>query len=86
MLSTTGLKVGLMIGIRGRVPSEERDIRLGDVVVSKPTAAFGGVIQYDFGKTVQNGKFVRTGSLNKPPEVLLTALAKLEAIRISRRP
>jgi nucleoside phosphorylase len=80
MLSTfTGLRFGLMVGIGGGVPSEEHDIRLGDVVVSKPTGTFGGVIQYDFGKTVQEGKFIRTGSLNRPPDVLLTALTKLEA-------
>ena len=80
MLSTfTGLRFGLMVGIGGGIPSEEHDIRLGDVVVSKPTGTFGGVIQYDFGKTIQEGKFIRTGSLNKPPDVLLTALANIEA-------
>ena len=80
MLSTfTGLRFGLMVGIGGGVPSEEHDIRLGDVVVSKPTGSYGGVIQYDFGKTVQEGKFTRMGSLNRPPDVLLTALANLEA-------
>ncbi len=79
MLSTfSGLRFGLMVGVGGGAPSEEHDIRLGDVVVSKPMGTHGGVIQYDFGKTVQQGKFTRTGSLNKPPEVLLTALAKLE--------
>ena len=80
MLSTfAGLRFGLMVGIGGGMPSEEHDIRLGDVVVSKPTGTFGGVIQYDFGKTIQEGKFTRTGSLNKPPDVLLTALANIEA-------
>jgi nucleoside phosphorylase len=73
------LRFGLMVGTGGGVPSEEHDIRLGDVVVSKPTENFGGVIQYDFGKTVQEGKFMRTGSLNKPPEILLSALTYLEA-------
>src|ERR1700734_1677091 len=47
------LRFGLMVGIGGGVPSEENDIRLGDIVISQPTGAFGGVIQYDFGKTVQ---------------------------------
>jgi nucleoside phosphorylase len=80
MLSTfTGLRFGLMVGIGGEVPNEEHDIRLGDVVVSKPTGTFGGVIQYDFGKTIQEGKFIRTGLLNKPSEILLTAPANLEA-------
>jgi len=73
------LRFGLMVGIGGGVPSEDDDIRLGDVVVSKPTATFGGVIQYDFGQTVQNGRFERTGSLNRPPDVLLGAVSSLQA-------
>ena len=73
------LRFGLMVGIGGGVPSEENDIRLGDVVVSKPTGTFGGVIQYDFGKTMQEGRFARTGMLNRPPDVLLAALANLQA-------
>src|SRR5271163_1986395 len=80
MLSTfKWLKFGLMVGIGGGVPSEENDIRLGDIVVSKPIGTSGGVIQYDFGKTVQDGRFTQTGSLNRPPDVLLTALANLQA-------
>jgi nucleoside phosphorylase len=73
------LRFGLMVGIGGGVPSEKNDIRLGDVVVSKPIGTFGGVIQFDFGKTVQEGRFTRTGMLNRPPDVLLTALANLQA-------
>ncbi|KAN0070407.1 hypothetical protein V8E54_011276 [Elaphomyces granulatus] len=65
-----------MVGIGGGVPTEEADIRLGDVVVSKPTGDFGGVVQYDFGQT---GVFERTGTLNKPPQILLTAIARLQA-------
>jgi hypothetical protein len=44
-------------GIGGGIPSdEEDDIRLGDVVVSKPTATFGGVmVQYDMGKVTERG-------------------------------
>ena len=37
-----------MVGIGGGVP---KLVRLGDVVVSVPTDEFGGVIQWDFGKT-----------------------------------
>jgi nucleoside phosphorylase len=75
----TALRFGLMVGIGGGAPSEQHDIRLGDVVVSKPGDTSGGVIQYDFGKTVQEGRFVRTGSLNRPPDVLLSALSSLQA-------
>ena len=56
-----------MVGIGGCVPGKGVDIRLGDVVVSKPTGDFGGVVQYDFCKTVAQGVFERTGRLNRPP-------------------
>ncbi|KAN0087004.1 WD40-repeat-containing domain protein [Elaphomyces granulatus] len=73
------IRFGLMVGIGGGVPTKEADIRLGDVVVSKPTGEFGGVVQYDFGKTVSQADFERIGTLNKPPQILLTAIAKLQA-------
>lgn len=58
MLSTfKSLRFGLMVGMGGGVPSQEHDIRLGDVVVSQPSETFGGVIQYDYGKKVQEGQF-----------------------------
>src|ERR1700723_4215572 len=41
------IRFGLMVGIGGGVPSTNNDIRLGDIVVSKPTSGFGGVVQYD---------------------------------------
>jgi nucleoside phosphorylase len=73
------IRFGLVVGIGGGVPSKEVDIRLGDVVVSKPTDICGGVVQYDYGKTVSGGHFQQTGTLNKPPEALLTAVADLQA-------
>ncbi|KAJ0413277.1 hypothetical protein BJY00DRAFT_306433 [Aspergillus carlsbadensis] len=80
MLSTfPSIDIGLMVGIGGGVPSASVDVRLGDVVVSKPTGQFPGVIQYDYGKTVADGSFHRTGSLNNPPERLLTAVSVLQA-------
>ncbi|KAF7169684.1 hypothetical protein CNMCM6106_004524 [Aspergillus hiratsukae] len=80
MVSTyPNIRFGLMVGIGGGVPSKSADIRLGDVVVSKPTATSGGVIQYDYGKTLRGGRFQRTGSLNKPPPVLLKAVAQMES-------
>ncbi|KAL3441582.1 hypothetical protein BJX65DRAFT_313670 [Aspergillus insuetus] len=68
------MNVGLMVGIGGGVWSLQRDIRLGDVVVSQPEGIHGGVVQWDFGKTGAGGRFERTGQLNKPPAVLLQAL------------
>ncbi|KAL4781273.1 purine and uridine phosphorylase [Aspergillus varians] len=86
MLSTFRLlRFGLMVGIGGGVPGD-KDVRLGDVVVGEPAGPFGGVIQYDFGKTVQNGEFRRTGSLNRPPDLLLTAISRLKADHYRKRP
>jgi nucleoside phosphorylase len=44
----------------------------------------GGVVQYDFGKTIQGGKFIQTGSLNKPPAVLMTGVSKLRALHLRK--
>jgi nucleoside phosphorylase len=79
MDSFTSIKFGLMVGIGGGVPSIGNDVRLGDVVVSQPDLQFGGVVQYDFGKTVAGGRFERTGLLNTPPRALLSALSTLKA-------
>ena len=72
------LKNALLVGIAGGVPSRQADIRLGDVVISQPNGQYGGVVQYDFGKTVPGG-FQRVGSLNAPSHDLLTALSKLKS-------
>src|ERR1700734_3288737 len=74
------IRFGLLVGIGGGIPSDdEDDIRLGDVVVSKPTATFGGVVQFDRGKIHSNGQFKRMGTLKKPPAVLMANVFKLEA-------
>jgi nucleoside phosphorylase len=73
------IRFGLLVGTGGGIPSEEDDIRLGDVVVSEPTATFGGVVQYDMGKVTEGGLFQRTGSLSKPPAVLSSNMHRLQA-------
>jgi nucleoside phosphorylase len=78
-LSFPSIQVGLMVGIGGGVPSTQSDIRLGDVVVGRPTRDSGGVIHYDFGKTVRDGQFEHQGALNKPPYAVLTAMSRLQA-------
>lgn len=72
------IRFGLMVGIAGGVWSEKNDVHLGDVVVSQPDGQFGGVVQYDFGKTESEGRFKRTSSLDKPPKVLLHSLQSLQ--------
>ncbi|THX92239.1 hypothetical protein D6D08_02641 [Aureobasidium pullulans] len=78
--SFPNIKFGLMVGIGGGVPSRKNDIRLGDVVVSKPTNGVGGVYQYDFGKTIQGREFQQTGHLNQPPPAVLAAIKNLESL------
>lgn len=84
-LSFKSIRFGLMVGIAGGVPSADHDIRLGDVVVGKPTRDFGGVVQYDYGKAVAGGHLERTGVLNKPPTILLTAMTALQSAHIANK-
>ncbi|PGG98005.1 hypothetical protein GX51_07047 [Blastomyces parvus] len=74
------IRFGLLVGIGGGIPVDgEHDIRLGDVVVGKPTDTFGGVVQFDRGKIYKDGRFERTGALSKPPNLLLGTVEKLRA-------
>ncbi|KAJ5256527.1 hypothetical protein N7478_012631 [Penicillium angulare] len=80
------LRIGLMVGIGGGVPSATHDIRLGDIVVSYPQGTCGGVIQYDIGKVITGGEFERIGSLNSPPRALLTAVGTMRAAALTDDP
>ncbi|PKK53222.1 hypothetical protein CI102_2991 [Trichoderma harzianum] len=73
------IRIGLMVGIAGGAPSKNHDIRLGDVVVSYPLDGRGGVLQYDFGKTIQNQAFQITRFLDPPPFLLRSAVSALMA-------
>ncbi|KAL7934069.1 putative kinesin [Trichoderma chlorosporum] len=82
--SFPNISFSLMVGIGGGAPGppsndSRNDIRLGDVVVSCPTVDSGGVLQYDFGKTVRDGKFIQTGTLNKTCTQLRTGISALRA-------
>jgi len=77
------IRFGLLVGIGNGVPGEEGDdIRLGYVVVSKPTATFGGVEQYDMGKVTVGGILQRTGMLKPLPIVLMANVRRLQAQQI----
>lgn len=92
--SLPNLRIGLMVGIGAGLPGEtvakdgsitvEREILLGDVVVSKPDGTNGGVVQYDLYKAKtqgQTGDLVRErkGFLNSPPRALRAALGAIRA-------
>lgn len=63
------------------VPGKEKKdgVRLGDIVVSQPTGTSGGVVQYDMGRRLVEGKFQRTGHHNKPSLFLSAHIEKLKA-------
>lgn len=54
------VKVGLMVGIGRSIPLM---VSLGDVVVSKLTDQYSGVVQWDMRKAESGGKLKRIGSL-----------------------
>ena len=71
------LRFGLLVGIAGGVP-EEKDIRLGDVVISQGDGRSGGVVAHDRGKVTLLG-FESRPFLCDVPEVLRNALSELES-------
>ncbi|KAI9711226.1 MAG: hypothetical protein M1820_002213 [Bogoriella megaspora] len=73
------IRIRLMVGIGGGIPSEDSDIRLGDVVVSRPKGSYPGVVQYDMFKSHANRATEYIGSLTPPPPLLLKASVKVEA-------
>jgi nucleoside phosphorylase len=66
------IRLGLMVGIGGGVPSKV-DIRLGDVVVGTK------VMQYDLGKIIGDGQNQRTAIPKSPHHLLGTATSSLQA-------
>jgi hypothetical protein len=62
----------------GGVPSLNHNICLGDIVVSISHKGWGGVVQYDLGKTIQGQNFQATGSLDQSFTVLRAAVNRLQ--------
>ncbi|KAL6229077.1 nucleoside phosphorylase domain-containing protein [Aspergillus navahoensis] len=75
------IRIGLLVGIGAGIsrPDKGRDIRLGDVAVSQPRGKHGGVIQYDLIKATPGNQREGVAFLNSPPEILLHALANIQA-------
>ena len=75
------IRIALLVGISSGIsrPDDDQDIQLGDIIVSQPKGTTGGVVQYDLVKAKVGGVLEQKGSLNKPPPVLLHALASLQA-------
>lgn len=67
------ITVRLMVGIGGGVPGDHVDMRLGDCVIGEK------VVQYDMGKAIGGGQFIHKGGPSKPPQAIMTAVARLRA-------
>ncbi|KAL4775266.1 hypothetical protein BDW60DRAFT_139799 [Aspergillus nidulans var. acristatus] len=80
--SYTSVRFNLTVGIGGGVPDTKEDIHLGDVVVSKSTAGWPGVVQYDVNGEQIEDQFVRGRALDQPTPLLLTAMGKAETAAI----
>ncbi|SPO06915.1 uncharacterized protein DNG_09609 [Cephalotrichum gorgonifer] len=79
--SLPSIRIGLLVGIGGGIsrPNEDRDIRLGDIVVSQPDGTTGGICQYDLVKAKLGENRERKGFLAMPPMLLLNSLASIQA-------
>ncbi|KAI2484608.1 Ankyrin repeat protein [Pyrenophora tritici-repentis] len=80
--SYTSVRFNLIVGIAGGVPDTKEDIRLGDVVVSKSTTGWPGVVQYDVDGNRTEDQFVRRRVSDQPTRLLLTATGKAETAAI----
>lgn len=72
------IRICLMVGIGGGVPSQKHDMRLGDIAVGIGLNGESAVLQYDFGKAVQGQSFKPIGFLDQPP-ILRRAVYGLRA-------
>ncbi|KAF2173437.1 hypothetical protein M409DRAFT_61847 [Zasmidium cellare ATCC 36951] len=75
-ISHPHIRFGLLVGIGAGVPRPDHDVRLGDIVVSRPLGTSGGVIQYDLVKAKTTGSEL-TGHLAAPPAALQKAAMSL---------
>lgn len=76
------IKLGLVVGICGGVPSysgRKDDLILGDVMISD------GIVQYDFGRQFPDTFSTREGVVSRPPPSIRTMLAKLKGVHMQER-
>ncbi|KPM34576.1 hypothetical protein AK830_g11997 [Neonectria ditissima] len=78
MTAFTQIQLKFLVGVGGGVPTKANDVRLGDVVISKPQDGHGGVVKIDSGKATPTG-FQSNGHLDKPQAALLNAVSSLQA-------
>ncbi|KAE8131477.1 hypothetical protein BDV38DRAFT_275887 [Aspergillus pseudotamarii] len=84
------IRFGLLVGVGGGATDSpdpyvgRRDIRLGDVVVSKSQGEHGGIFQYDTGKKYPEGYKI-ISHLDKPKSALIAAANLLRSNHTFKR-
>ncbi|KAF4553944.1 Ankyrin repeat-containing protein 27 [Elsinoe fawcettii] len=73
------IRIGVLVGIGGGMPSAKHDIRLGDVVVSSAVPPRPAVVKFDRGRKRQGDNFEVTSLLDNPPTILRTAVSGLQS-------
>ena len=74
----SAIRLILQVGIAGGVPSMKEDIRLGDIVVNRPTADSPSTLTHHSEKRATNDQPLTTKTWNKPSNLLLTATGRVE--------
>ncbi|KAG2411658.1 hypothetical protein HFD88_009214 [Aspergillus terreus] len=77
------IRFGLVVGIGAGVPSDNCDIRLGDVVVAALGQSSNGITQYDYGKRLSDA-FIPLNITHPIPRDLQGAICKMQAVEILR--
>ncbi|KAJ5765631.1 Pfs NACHT and ankyrin domain-containing protein [Penicillium odoratum] len=80
---SSSLRIGLIVGVGGGIPSEKSDIRLGDIVVGSPQENSSGVVQYQMKEVDERRELAQTGSLYSTPRPLLNAITNMRTTWIT---
>lgn len=74
------IRIVLLVGVGGGIPSSQHDIRLGDIVVSNPSNDKAGMIDYEYDSAIQGQILTETGRLDPPQAILRMAMATLDGL------
>ncbi|GES60686.1 Pfs, NACHT and ankyrin-domain-containing protein [Aspergillus terreus] len=78
------IRMAMLVGVGGGIPSQENDIRLGDIVISYPDGNCGGVRRFCVGSGGQIRCF--DGPLNIPPRPMLSAVDIMKGVALTKDP
>lgn len=80
------IKFAVLVGVGSGIPRADRDIRLGDVVISLSSKDSGGFTQHDRTEGTDHGVWGQRRSLQPPPDVLVHAVNRLRTVHERQGP